>query len=41
MAQSRDVVRDNRVIQQYRAGEVTLAERAAVEEAELAEVAGD
>ena len=41
MAQSRDVTRDNLVIQQYRAGEVTLAERAAVEEAELAEVAED
>ena len=39
MAQSRDVVRDNLVVQLYRAGEVTLAERAAEEEAELAEVA--
>ena len=39
MAQSRDVVRDNLIIQLYRAGEVTLAERAAEEEAELADVA--
>ena len=40
MAQSRDAVRDNLVIQRYRAGEVTISERAAVEEAEIAEVGG-
>lgn len=34
----RDTVRSNLVIQLYRAGEVTLAERAAVEEAEAADV---
>ena len=41
MAQSRDATRDNLVIQQYRAGEVTISERAAVEEAELADVGED
>jgi pilus assembly protein CpaD len=39
VAQSRDTTRDNLVIQQYRAGEVTISERAAVEEAELADIA--
>ncbi len=38
MVQSRDAKRDNLVIQQYRAGEVTLAERAAIEEAEVADI---
>ena len=40
VAQSRDAIRDNLVIQRYRAGEVTISERAAVEEAEIAEVGG-
>ena len=41
MAQSRDATRDNLVIQQYRAGEVTISERAAIEEAALADVTDD
>ena len=38
MAQSRDTARDNVIIQLYRAGEVTIAERAEEEEAEVADV---